>query len=53
MRFTPPVQIVYALDQALTEFFAEGQAAGAIRWSSPLRRPLDRKYAELEARFDR
>jgi 2-aminoethylphosphonate-pyruvate transaminase len=30
MRFTPPVQIVYALDQALTEFFAEGQAA---RWS--------------------
>lgn len=30
MRFTPPVQLVYALDQALTEFFAEGQAA---RWS--------------------
>jgi len=29
MRFTPPVQLVYALDQALTEFFAEGQAA---RW---------------------
>ncbi len=25
MRFTPPVQIMYALDQALVEFFAEGQ----------------------------
>jgi len=24
MQFTPPVQVVYALDQALTEFFAEG-----------------------------
>lgn len=32
MRFTPPVQIVYALDQALTEFFAEGQAARAARY---------------------
>jgi 2-aminoethylphosphonate-pyruvate transaminase len=29
MRFTPPVQIVYALDQALTELFAEGVEA---RW---------------------
>jgi 2-aminoethylphosphonate-pyruvate transaminase len=25
MRFTPPVQIMYALDRALIEFFAEGQ----------------------------
>jgi 2-aminoethylphosphonate-pyruvate transaminase len=24
MQFTPPVQIIYALEQALTEFFAEG-----------------------------
>jgi aspartate aminotransferase-like enzyme len=30
MQFTPPVQIVYALDQALREFEAEGGAAG--RW---------------------
>lgn len=29
MRFTPPVQIVYALDQALTEFFEETQEG---RW---------------------
>ena len=27
MQFTPPVQVVYALDQALSEFFAEGGAA--------------------------
>jgi 2-aminoethylphosphonate aminotransferase len=26
MQFTPPVQVVYALDQALSEFFAEGGA---------------------------
>jgi 2-aminoethylphosphonate aminotransferase len=28
MQFTPPVQIVYALEQALNEFFAEGGAQG-------------------------
>lgn len=27
MQFTPPVQIVYALEQALSEFFAEGGVA--------------------------
>jgi 2-aminoethylphosphonate aminotransferase len=32
MRFTPPVQIVYALDQALREFFEEGQAAREARY---------------------
>jgi aspartate aminotransferase-like enzyme len=32
MRFTPPVQILYALDQALTEFFAEGQEARHQRY---------------------
>jgi 2-aminoethylphosphonate-pyruvate transaminase len=31
MQFTPPVQIVYALDQALREFEAEGGATA--RWS--------------------
>lgn len=31
MQFTPPVQIVYALDQALREFEAEGGAAA--RWA--------------------
>jgi 2-aminoethylphosphonate aminotransferase len=29
MRFTPPVQVLYALEQALTEFFAETQQG---RW---------------------
>jgi 2-aminoethylphosphonate aminotransferase len=29
MRFTPPVQVVYALEQALAEYEAEG---GAARW---------------------
>ena len=31
MQFTPPVQIVYALDQALREFEAEGGATA--RWA--------------------
>jgi 2-aminoethylphosphonate aminotransferase len=31
MQFTPPVQIVYALDQALNEFEAEGGAVGRHR----------------------
>lgn len=32
MRFTPPVQIMYALDQALKEFFAEGQENRSERY---------------------
>lgn len=32
MRFTPPVQIVYALDRALAEFFEEGQDARRRRY---------------------
>lgn len=31
MQFTPPVQVVYALDQALQEFFAEGGAEARHR----------------------
>jgi 2-aminoethylphosphonate aminotransferase len=31
MQFTPPVQIIYALEQALTEFFAEGGATARHR----------------------
>ena len=34
MRFTPPVQVVYALAQALDEFFAEGQGARHERYTS-------------------
>ena len=33
--------------------FDDGQAVRVVCWSTPLRMPLDRKYAELEARFDR
>lgn len=32
MQFTPPVQVVYALSQALKEFFAEGQTARTKRY---------------------
>ena len=32
MRFTPPVQVVYALEQALAEYEAEGGAARAARY---------------------
>lgn len=32
MQFTPPVQIVYALSQALDEYFAEGGAARHARY---------------------
>jgi 2-aminoethylphosphonate aminotransferase len=32
MQFTPPVQIVYALEQALAEYFAEGGAARHRRY---------------------
>ena len=31
MRFTPPVQTIYAAKQALAEYFAEGEAAKAAR----------------------
>ena len=31
MRFTPPVQVVYALDQAIEEYFAEDGGAGRHR----------------------
>jgi 2-aminoethylphosphonate aminotransferase len=32
MEFTPPVQVVYALDQALAEYFAEGAEARHARY---------------------
>ena len=32
MQFTPPVQVVYALDQALREYFAEGGEARHARY---------------------
>jgi 2-aminoethylphosphonate aminotransferase len=32
MQFTPPVQIVYALEQALSEYFAEGGSARHARY---------------------
>ncbi|MDD9946791.1 MAG: 2-aminoethylphosphonate--pyruvate transaminase [Myxococcales bacterium] len=32
MQFTPPVQVVYALSQALDEYFAEGAAERAARY---------------------
>ena len=31
MRFTPPVQVIFALEQALVEFFDEGGASGRHR----------------------
>lgn len=34
MRFTPPVQVVYALEQALEEFFAEGAEGRHRRYTA-------------------
>lgn len=37
MQFTPPVQVVYALDQALREYFAEGAVARHARYMDNFR----------------
>lgn len=45
MPFTPPVQVAYALRQALREFFAEGQEGRSARY----RKNFDILYAGLKA----
>lgn len=50
MQFTPPVQVVYALNQAIREFFEEGAEARYVRYTRNwqiLRRGLERMGFEF------